>query len=226
MLGNVALTDSLAGVFRDQDGASYKVVGTQIVTTGSSLKVNPDFNGSTDSRLTLPGSSSLAAGRVDTLYLVVNVTTTGIKETFLNSALATAQAGTTKVFDISTNGINPDVNNNRNPTDSNESEATPLTLILGEVNVFIPEGFSPNGDNINDRFVIRGAQTQTVSMEVYNRWGLVVYKNDDYKNDWDGTANTGVNVGASTTGLPEGTYFYRVKLSDGKVYVRYMTINR
>ncbi len=226
MLSNVVLTDSLAGVFRDQDGATFKVVGTQVAGNGSGLRVNPDFNGSTDSRLTLGASSSLAAGRVDTLYLVVNVSSTGVKETFLNSAVATAQAGTTKVSDISTNGVNPDVNGNRNPTDSNEGEATPLTLLAGEVNVFIPEGFSPNGDNINDRFVIRGAQTQTVSMEIYNRWGLVVYKNDDYKNDWDGTANTGVNVGASTAGLPEGTYFYRVKLSDGKVYVRYMTINR
>jgi large repetitive protein len=225
-LGNVSVSDSLANVFTTQDGVAFKVVSTQVGGTGSGLVINPAFDGSADTRLTLPTGSSLAAGRTDTLYFVVNVMNGGSKETFLNSAIATAQAGTVKVSDISTNGINPDINGNRNPTDSNEGEATPVSILSGEVNIFIPEGFSPNGDNVNDRFVIRGAQTQTLSLEVYNRWGLVVYKNDDYKNDWDGTANTGVKVGASTSGLPEGTYFYRVKLSDGKVYVRYMTINR
>ena len=90
--------------------------------------------------------------------------------------------------------------------------------------VFIPEGFSPNGDGINDRFVIRGS-VGTLQIEVFNRWGHVVYKSDDYKNDWDGTSNTGVRVGSSS-GLPDGTYFYRVKLSDGRQFVRYMTINR
>ena len=91
--------------------------------------------------------------------------------------------------------------------------------------VFIPEGFSPNGDGVNDLFVIQGAQGLTVHLEVYNRWGHLVYKNDDYKNDWNGTANTGLLQG-DKQGLPDGTYFYVVKLSDGREYVRYMTINR
>ena len=221
---NVSLTDSLSKVFTAQNGASFRIVGTAIATGTTGLKINTSFNGATESNLLLPGSSSLAAGQSDTIRFVVNVRTDGTTGTFLNSAYAKATAAGSEITDISTNGLVPDMNGNRNPTDSNESEATPLNLRVSDVAVFIPEGFSPNGDGINDRFIIRGA-TGTVQIEVFNRWGHVVYKSDDYKNDWDGTSNTGVRVG-STGGLPEGTYFYRVKLSDGRQFVRYMTINR
>ncbi|OIN58123.1 hypothetical protein BLX24_16510 [Arsenicibacter rosenii] len=220
---NVSLTDSLSKVFNAQNGASFKVVGTAIATGKTGLKINTGYNGSTSADLLVPGSSTLLAGQSDTIRFVVNVKTDGTTGTFLNSARAKATAAGSEITDISTNGLVPDVNGNRNPTDSNESEATPLNLRISDVAVFIPEGFSPNGDGINDRFVIRGA-TGTVQLEVFNRWGHVVYKSDNYQNDWDGTSNTGVNVGGN--GVPDGTYFYRVKLSDGRQFVRYMTINR
>ncbi|MBO0940017.1 gliding motility-associated C-terminal domain-containing protein [Fibrella sp. HMF5335] len=92
--------------------------------------------------------------------------------------------------------------------------------------VFIPEGFSPNDDGINDRFVIRDVPNGlTVQLEVFNRWGHRVYANADYKNDWDGTANQGIRTNDSA-GLPDGTYFYVVKISDGREFVRFMTIAR
>lgn len=221
---NVALTDSLSKVFNAQNGASFRVVGTAIATGRAGLKINPSYNGAADPNLVIPGSSTLAAGESDTLRFVVNVRTDGTTSTFLNSATAKATAASLVITDLSTNGMVPDLNGNRNPTDSNENEATPLYLRTSDVAVFIPEGFSPNGDGINDRFVIRGS-VGALQIEIFNRWGHVVYKSDDYKNDWDGTSNTGVRVGSSS-GLPDGTYFYRVKLSDGRQFVRYMTINR
>ena len=54
----------------------------------------------------------------------------------------------------------------------------------------------------------------------------LVYKNNDYKNDWDGTTNNGLRVGSTSQGLPDGTYFYVVKLENGRQYVRYLTITR
>ena len=93
--------------------------------------------------------------------------------------------------------------------------------------VFIPEGFSPNNDGINDRFVIQRIPAGvTVDLEVFNRWGQVVYRSRDYKNDWTGTANQGTTVGESGTGLPNGTYFYVVRLSDGKEFARFLTLSR
>jgi len=222
---NVTISDTLTKVFNEQNGASFKIVGTPIASTGSGLKVNAGFNGASDVRLVLPESSTLGAGRSDTLTFIVNVKSNGLTTTFLNTAYASGLANTIRVTDISTSGLNPDVNGNRNPTDAMEGEATQVVLRVTDSAVFIPEGFSPNGDNINDLFVIRGAQNQTVSLEVFNRWGQTVYKSDDYKNDWNGTANTGVRVN-NVGGVPDGTYFYRVKLENGRTYVRYMTINR
>jgi large repetitive protein len=224
-MSNVTISDTLTKVFNELNGASFKIVGTPIASSGSGLKVNAAFNGNTDVRLVVAEGSTLGAGRSDTLTFVVNVKSNGLTTTFLNTAYASGIANTIKVTDISTSGLNPDVNGNRNPTDSMEGEATQLILRVTDAAVFIPEGFSPNGDNINDLFVIRGVQDQTVTLEVFNRWGHMVYKSDDYKNDWNGSSNTGVRVN-NVGGVPDGTYFYRVKLENGRTYVRYMTINR
>nr|ARK11340.1 hypothetical protein A6C57_14000 [Fibrella sp. ES10-3-2-2] len=226
-LSNVMLTDSLSKVFNPQVGASFSVLGTPIASAGSKLKVNPGFNGNTDPVLVTGDSTSrLAVGATDTLLVRINVVTAGQTGTFFNTVYAVAKAGLETVRDVSTNGMNPDPNANSNPTDLNESEATPLNLPLNLQTLFIPEGFSPNGDGVNDTFVITGAQGLTVNLEIFNRWGHRVYVSEDYKNDWDGKPNTGAQVGNTSNGLPDGTYFYVVKLSDGREFVRYMTINR
>lgn len=79
---------------------------------------------------------------------------------------------------------------------------------------FIPEGFSPNGDGINDVFVIRGILNYPENtFTIYNRWGNKVFETGSYKNTWDGTTTTGLNVGGNE--LPVGTYFYILDLGDG-----------
>ena len=92
------------------------------------------------------------------------------------------------------------------------------------VGVFIPEGFSPNGDGINDRFVLGNVPAGTnVSFEVYNRWGQLVHQDNDYKSDWDGKANRGV-TGGGKKDLADGTYFYVIRLGDGREYIKFLTI--
>ncbi|GAA4451855.1 hypothetical protein GCM10023189_14320 [Nibrella saemangeumensis] len=227
-LTHVQLTDSLNRVFNTVSGATFTVVGPPQASSNSKLIVNSGFNGSSDTRLVIGESLSiLAAGQADTVLFRINVVTDGRSNTFLNSVYGVARAGTTTVIDVSTDGLDPDPNGNEDPTEVTESEATPLSLPATTTGtVFVPGGFSPNGDGINDTFVISGTEGLTVSLEVYNRWGHLVYKSDDYKNDWDGRSNTGVQVGNATGGLPEGTYYYVVRLSDGREYVKYLTINR
>ncbi len=95
----------------------------------------------------------------------------------------------------------------------------------GGEGIFIPEGFSPNGDGINDRFVLQHVPVGvTVRLEVYNRWGHPVYLNNAYANDWDGTTNQ-LSTG-SKQDLPDGTYYYQVRLSDGREFARFLTLVR
>jgi gliding motility-associated-like protein len=63
--------------------------------------------------------------------------------------------------------------------------------------IVIPNVFSPNGDNINDLFVIKNLEAfKNVSLIIFNRWGRLIYQSDDYQNTWDGGNAT------------DGTYFY------------------
>jgi gliding motility-associated-like protein len=99
-----------------------------------------------------------------------------------------------------------------------------VSITIKEI-IVVPEGFSPNGDGVNDFFVIPGLdQFEKVSIEVFNRWGNVVYREDIYLNDWDGKANVSFSIG---TELPVGTYFYLVSIHDnGKTLTGYVYITR
>ncbi|PZD78088.1 gliding motility-associated C-terminal domain-containing protein [Mesonia sp. K7] len=77
--------------------------------------------------------------------------------------------------------------------------------------------FSPNGDGINDTFIIEGIENYPNNkLEVYNRWGNMVYEKRGYDNSWDGisTARATLNINEI---LPVGTYYYILKLGAHKV---------
>ncbi|MBB5437352.1 gliding motility-associated-like protein/uncharacterized repeat protein (TIGR01451 family), partial [Pedobacter sp. AK017] len=79
-----------------------------------------------------------------------------------------------------------------------------VTINVAPPDLDIPNTFTPNGDGKNDTFLITGLENYDgVSLFVYNRWGDEVYKNNNYKNEWDGN------------GLNDGTYFYVLKLRTG-----------
>ncbi len=59
---------------------------------------------------------------------------------------------------------------------------------------------TPNDDSLNDFFQI-SCNERVQNLEIYNRWGQLVYEADTYSNEWGGTTRRGSDV-------PEGTYFY------------------
>ncbi len=88
----------------------------------------------------------------------------------------------------------------------------------------VPDTFSPNGDGINDYFVIPGArELNNDELYIYNRWGGLVYSSSDYDSSWDGNSTTSM---FGKTELEEGTYFYIYKPGDsfdvikGTVYIK------
>lgn len=58
-----------------------------------------------------------------------------------------------------------------------------------EPEIFIPSAFTPNGDNNNDVFYVRGSNLYSIELEIYNRWGELVFRTDDLNSGWDGTYN-------------------------------------
>ena len=101
-----------------------------------------------------------------------------------------------------------------------EKIAEPIT------NFFIPEGFSPNGDGINDLFVIKGLDNYPKnSIVIFNRWGDKVYQANPYLNNWDGTCTMGLRYGGDQ--LPIATYFYVLDLGNGTaIYKGTIYLNR
>ena len=90
--------------------------------------------------------------------------------------------------------------------------------------VFIPEGFSPNGDGYNDLFVILGIEHfPDNELVVFNRQGVEVLRRMNYQNDWDGKPGTGYVLGGE---LPEGTYYYIFRYGDSGIRKGYVYINR
>lgn len=80
-------------------------------------------------------------------------------------------------------------------------------------------GFSPNGDGVNDTFVIEGAADQSNNkLSIFNRYGNQVYFKEGYKNDWNGTWE-GRN-------LPDGTYYYLYDDGRGEAKAGYIQILR
>lgn len=81
--------------------------------------------------------------------------------------------------------------------------------------VFIPNGFSPNGDGINDVFEMKNIDLiyPDYTIEIFNRNGSVVFKGNTSTGFWNGQANTN-NLGGNV--LPNGVYFYIINFNDGQ----------
>ena len=72
--------------------------------------------------------------------------------------------------------------------------------------LLIPDAFTPNGDNINEKFEIKGLFINSFRISIFNRWGQVVFHSEDITESWDGTIE-----GAQA---PSGYYTYRAETSD------------
>jgi uncharacterized repeat protein (TIGR01451 family)/gliding motility-associated-like protein len=112
-----------------------------------------------------------------------------------------------------------------NPDNCNEALIT-VSVIEKESEeciLFVPNGFSPNGDGIHDAFLIKCIENYPdASIEIFNRWGNLVFKKAHYGNVdfwgttdawWNGYSTHNWNIGNEK--LPPGTYFYILNLNKG-----------
>ncbi|MWB96495.1 T9SS type B sorting domain-containing protein [Flavobacterium sp. GA093] len=75
---------------------------------------------------------------------------------------------------------------------------------------FIPDGFSPNGDNVNDTFRIPDIEFlfPDYTIEIFNRYGNIMFKGNKNIPNWDGRSSEGGSFGDGIA--PNGVYFYVV----------------
>ena len=135
----------------------------------------------------------------------------------------------------------PDLNGDGDPEDAVDTDGngTPdylqpndSTVPEGEDGITVFTGMSPNGDGLNDVFIIQGIQGLQNRVEIFNRWGGKVFESDNYgRNDnfFRGMASSGITVKENDQ-LPVGTYFYVLEyvLETGEQKSRagYLYINR
>lgn len=86
--------------------------------------------------------------------------------------------------------------NNGVTSTSNTTEVVPY------MSIYIPNSFTPNGDGLNDTFGAYGEAIREFKMQVYNRWGQMIFESNNVNQQWDGT-----HLGQK---VPQGSYVYKV----------------
>lgn len=88
-----------------------------------------------------------------------------------------------------------------------------ISLMVERCEPFIPEGFSPNGDGINDIFEISGIKGvfEDYQLSIYSRLGNLIYEGGNDVDFWNGEPNNGIGGGDI---LPVGVYFWVLELND------------
>ncbi|MEX1132711.1 MAG: gliding motility-associated C-terminal domain-containing protein, partial [Flavobacteriales bacterium] len=100
-----------------------------------------------------------------------------------------------------------------------------LVFIKDCLTIRVPDAFSPNGDGVNDTFVIPNIESYPENnFQVFNRWGNKVLDRSPYVNNWDGESQFGAMFGEK---LPESTYYYVLDLGDGSdAYTGFIYLRR
>ena len=82
--------------------------------------------------------------------------------------------------------------------------------------LFIPNLVTPNSDGLNDSWDINGIDKYlNAEVEIYNRWGNLIYTASPYDTPWDATVNKGATIDGKDGIVPVGTYYYIINLNEG-----------
>jgi len=98
--------------------------------------------------------------------------------------------------------------------DGCEDEMIKTINITPEFTLYTPNAFTPNGDGNNDVFLAEGNGVNSFEMQVFDRWGGIVFESSDIEYGWNG-------LDASANSVAIGTYMYHISLYDynGKLWV-------
>jgi gliding motility-associated-like protein len=78
-------------------------------------------------------------------------------------------------------------------------------IVQNNHTLYIPNAFTPNGDGINDVFLVFGKEINYFHLQIFDRWGEKVFESDDENQGWDGTYRRAIQ--------PPGVYVYTLDIS-------------
>jgi len=98
-----------------------------------------------------------------------------------------------------------------------------VDIITCEINLEMPNVFTPNNDHVNDYYIPKNAiDLNNANLSIYNRWGILLFQTTDMTKGWDGKTNE--------NDLTSGTYFwilsYTTIKNENKILNGFLTLTR
>lgn len=194
---------------------NFNTNNSEVIIKAVSINEFWDFNGDTETQVTLTWDQESNIGELVSDLLNLRVVGWSIIDNQWKDLGNTNFTGSINNGTITSISYSPE-----------DYDVITFGSLIGSEDVLVYNLFSPNNDGVNDVFIIEGINLFSNSLEVYNRWGNIVYKRTNYQNDWNGVAE-GSRIIRKGEKLPSGTYYYVLNLPDdntnkiGWLYINY-----
>jgi gliding motility-associated-like protein len=209
------------------DGLSLDITANFDANTNCSLTITDLFTASVDCTPTPCEISDITAGIQTLCDPLTNTYSQEVTVTYANPPstgnlvvngqpfVITTSPQTVTLTGLTSNGLSVDVTAN---FDANTSCSLTINDLFTSVNsceiecgeLYIPNAFSPNGDQNNDSYMIQINElcVESMNLSIYDRWGERVFVSEDIEITWDGTFRDKLSE--------NGVYVYKliIKISD------------
>jgi gliding motility-associated-like protein len=210
--------------------AWYQMPGFVPIGVTDSVTVNPP-NGATTFDLIITNGTCTDTGTLVVTSSMPPIVSAGPAQTIVTNASTTIGGNPTCATGVAYNwtpstGVSDTTNSN--PVVSPLTTTTYTVIVKDAIGCtgkdtivisVLPElifstGFTPNGDGTNDLWVVDNiSRFPNNVVEIYNRWGELLFQAKDYQNNWDGKYKG--------KDLPVGTYYYIIDLHDTQYKTKY-----
>lgn len=138
----------------------------------------------------------------DAPFDLMATASSGLEVSYANSnpSVVTISGQTVTLLAIGTTAITASQTGNESYNPAPDVTQT-LTVVSSEIAIATPNLFSPNGDGVNDNFIISAPDLVTINLKIFDRYGRVVFETTDL--------NEATQTGWDGAGVQGGVYIYQ-----------------